>query len=68
MKGYEERPKSEPEIKALIRKRGRQIREVEKAMTVRHPAHIRRQLVLHLHGLKMNRQGWIDYLSKRSAA
>lgn len=71
MKGFEERPKTVPEIKRLITKRKRQIREMEKAMTVRHPAHIRRQMVEHLHGLKMNLQSWQIYLAdhdKRSAA
>lgn len=62
-----ERPTTPAEIRALIRKRDREIAVVENALRVRHPAHIRRLMLMNLKGLRANRESWKTYLERRAA-
>ena len=63
------RPRTVPEIKALIRERKRHIASLEKALAVKGlPASTRKHLQQNLRGEKNNMQSWIDYLEKRAAA
>lgn len=63
-----ERPRTVPEIRALIRKRDRQIKALEQALRAKGlPRHTRSHLQHNLRGEKMNRQSWIDYLRKQAA-
>jgi hypothetical protein len=64
-----ERPRDPKDIRALIRKRDREIFALEQTLQVRGiPAHTRKHLRTNLRATKANRQSWIDYLSKKDAA
>jgi hypothetical protein len=64
-----ERPRSAKDIRALIRKRDREIFALEQMLQVKNmPAHTRKHLRFNLRGAKANRQSWIDYLAKDKAA
>lgn len=63
------RPKTVPEIKALIRERKRHIAALEKALSVKGlPRTTRTHLQYNLKGERANLQSWIDYLGKKEAA
>lgn len=62
------RPRTTPEIKALIKERDKNITRLEAVLAMSLPAQDRRHLQLRLKGEKANRQSWIDYLSKHRAA
>jgi hypothetical protein len=62
------RPKTEPEIRALIRERKRHIAALEKALSVKGlPRTTRSNLQYNLKGERANLQSWIDYLAKKAA-
>lgn len=62
------RPRDPKAIRALIRERERHIAALEQALAVKGlPAMTRRHLQQRLHGERMNRQSWIDYLAKKAA-
>lgn len=62
------RPRTVPEIRALIRERTRHIAALENALSVKGlPSNTRRNLQLNLKGERANRQSWIDYLEKKAA-
>jgi hypothetical protein len=64
-----ERPRTAKDIRALIRKRDREIFALEQMLQVKGiPAHTRSHIRANLRGTKMNRQAWIDYLAKGKAA
>lgn len=63
-----ERPRTAKEIRALIRKRDREIFALEQALSAKGlPRHTRSTLRTNLRASKMNRQAWIDYLAKDAA-
>ena len=62
------RPRTVPEIKALIRERKRNVAKLEKALTLSLPAQDRKHLQMRLKGERANLQSWIDYLAKKDAA
>lgn len=63
-----ERPRTAKEIRALIRKREREIKALEDALSAKGlPAHTRKHLRYNLKGSKANKQSWIDYLAKKAA-
>lgn len=63
------RPRTVPEIRALLRERDRHIAALEAALAVKGlPSTTRQHLRHNLRGEKMNRQSWIDYLAKMGAA
>jgi hypothetical protein len=61
------RPRTEPEIKALIRERKRNIAKLEAALRLSLPAQDRKHLQMRLKGEKNNMHSWIDYLEKKAA-
>lgn len=63
-----ERPRTTRDIKALIRKRERNIAQLEAVLAMPMPAQDKAHLRLRLRGEKMNRQSWINYLEKKAAA
>lgn len=63
-----ERPRSTKDIRALIRKRKREIAALETALSAKGlPAHTRSVLRMNLKGTKANLQSWEDYLTKKAA-
>jgi hypothetical protein len=53
------------EVKRMIAQREREIRTLEAALQQRPvAARLRKSWTSQLHGCKMNRQSWIDYLEK----
>ena len=63
-----ERPREVGDIRALIRKRRREIASLEAALAVKGlPAHTRSVLRQNLKGSKNNLQSWEDYLSKKGS-
>lgn len=62
------RPRTVPEVRALIRERKRHIVALEKALSVKGmPISTRRHLQLNLKGERANLQSWIDFLEKKAA-
>jgi hypothetical protein len=61
------RPRTVPEIKALIRERKRNIAKLEKALSLSLPAQDRKHLQHRLRGERNNCQSWIDFLEKKAA-
>lgn len=61
------RPRTAPEIKALIRERDKNIARLEAALALSLPAQDRRHLQYRLKGERANRQSWVDYLAKKAA-
>jgi hypothetical protein len=61
------RPRTVPEIRALIRERQRNVKRLEAALALPLPAQDRRHLQQRLKGERANMQSWIDYLEKRAA-
>ena len=61
-----ERPRTEAAIKALIRKRRRNISRLEQALAISLPAQDRRHLEQRLAGERANMQSWIDHLERKS--
>jgi hypothetical protein len=59
------RPRERAEILRLIRERTRHIAQLEQALTGSLPQQDRKHLRQRLHGERMNRQSWIDYLAKQ---
>lgn len=56
------------EMRRLVRQREREIRALEAALANRPvPQRLRRIWLQQLHGCRMNRQAWIDFLEKRAA-
>lgn len=64
-----ERPRTAKDIRALIRKRDREIFALEQVLQTKGlPAHTRSVIRMNLKGTKANRQSWVDYLNKKAAA
>ncbi len=62
------RPRTVPEIRALIRERKRHVAALEKALAVKGlPAQTRRHMQMNLKGERANLQSWIDFLDKKAA-
>lgn len=62
------RPRTVPEIKALIRERKRHIAALESALNVKGlPRTTRTNLQLNLRGERNNLQSWETYLEKKAA-
>ncbi len=61
------RPRTEADIRKLIRERTRNIEKLETALRLPLPAQDRKHFQQRLHGERMNRQSWIDYLAKISS-
>jgi hypothetical protein len=64
-----ERPRTAKEIRALIKKRDREIFALEQTLQAKGlPSHTRAYLRTNLRATKANRQSWVDYLAKGKAA
>lgn len=61
------RPRTVPEIKALIRERSRNIKRLEAALALSLPQQDRKHLQQRLHGERMNKRSWEDFLVKKAA-
>lgn len=61
------RPRTVPEIRALIRERQHNIERLEAVLALSLPAQDRRHLQLRLKGERANCQSWIDYLAKKGS-
>ena len=63
--GMNERPKDRAGIKALIRKRGREIAQLERVLANGGlPRKYRQSMTLSLQGLRNNQKSWEIYLAK----
>lgn len=60
------RPRTPEELRKLIRVRRDNIRVLEAALKVRHPADVRKIMLQRLHGEKMNLQSLEDFLRRTS--
>lgn len=61
-----ERPRDVAGVRRLIRRRRSQIRVIEAALQVKHPADVRRIMVRRLEGTKANLASWETHLAKNA--